>query len=287
MVPRPPWAQQSDIWNSLSEAKDDRKPRGLRTLDQTNGGEANQLLTDAERRIALELYETHCGGPYPRLEAYAYEQFISPSAENKVISSNQIGSCTGQIFNREHALSHCFSISSQNAGFQTRTFLLCAYDEQVPPTPPPAGTLLPQLVEPAEHHFPSDPAAPASSLRHDDDATPLTNHHLVSEHSFILIEKLHVAPAHRRRGVGRALLAALLDEATSVLPSIRFAVSWPCARDDVDDDDPMATMMMSGGGDGGRSSSEHERGQRRAEAFHRAAGFGRVGLTRFWGKRVG
>ncbi|KAK0642255.1 hypothetical protein DIS24_g9238 [Lasiodiplodia hormozganensis] len=195
-----------------------------------------------------------------------------------VIESNQIGFCVGQIFNREHALGNCFSISSQNTGYQTRVFLSFVYDD--------AGNLLPRFVDPEYN-----------PLDYDDTTTdPLANHDLVSEHSFFLVEGLRVDASYRRIGVGSTLMDALLTEASLMLPSIRFAVSWPSASDSTDLNDPGPSSAskpaeITAGGTtttngGGGSDGPRRTGQMRAEAFHRAAGFRRLGVTRFWAKKL-
>ncbi|KAF4542737.1 hypothetical protein BFW01_g12664 [Lasiodiplodia theobromae] len=276
---RPPWAQTSDIWNSISELDDDRKLRGpLRILGQANDGSIDQQLPYPDRRIALEVYENYAVGPYAKIEAYAYDQTLSPS-EKHIVDSKQIGFCIGQVFNREHALDNCFSISSKNADYQTRVFLDFAYDD--------AGHLLPRFVDPEYN-----------PLDYDDTTTdPLANHDLVSEHSFVLVEGLGVDASYRRIGVGGSLLDALLNEALLMLPSIRFAVSWPSASDSTDLNDPEPSSAskpaeITAGGTttttngGGGSDGPRRTGQMRAEAFHRAAGFRRLGVTRFWAKRL-
>ncbi|KAL1634827.1 hypothetical protein SLS58_010510 [Diplodia intermedia] len=221
--------------------------------------------------------------------------------KNDIIESNQIGSCIGQIFNREHALNNCFSISSQNAGFQTRTFLQCVYDEQVSlPTSQAltsrltnpshsTGNLFPTLVEPAQNPFnDADPDPDPDDILQRDATTSsaLSNRHLVGEHSFVFIEGVRVQTSHRRRGVGRALLKALLAEAAAILPSIRFAASWPCASDGDPDDLADVVHFRSANDGAGCSPRRSGLGQKRAEAFHRAAGFRRLGLTRFWAKSL-
>ncbi|EOD49441.1 hypothetical protein UCRNP2_3817 [Neofusicoccum parvum UCRNP2] len=215
---------------------------------------------NAERRVALEVYETAVDGSQPRLEVLAFEQFVSDFDEENVIQSTKIGSCIGIIFNRKHALNNSFNITTQNHGFQMRTFVQCVYDE--------SGKLLPSLVEPARNPVNEPPPADAGSAA--------ANRELIGEHSFILVERIAVSTAYRRQGIGSQMLRSMLTDALETLPHVGFAVSWPCASD-VDCADmgfPPGARVPAG------------RGQQRAEDFHHAMGFRRLGLTRFWAKAL-
>lgn len=136
----------------------------------------------------------------------------------------------------------------------------CAYNED--------GKLLPELVERA--------ANPFDEQRHIN-SSAVSNRDLIGEHSFVLVERISVNTPYRRQGIGTAMLNMLLTEALEMLPSIRFAVSWPCASD--------ADLADMGFPAGARLPATGL-GQKRAEDFHHAVGFRGLGLTRFWAKRL-
>ncbi|EKG15075.1 hypothetical protein MPH_07758 [Macrophomina phaseolina MS6] len=223
--------------------------------------------TDAGRRVALEIYETRGEGVLTQLDVYAIEQLTSLSSGSNVIVSKQIGSCTGQIFDRERALNNSFNVTMENSGIQIRTFVQSAYDE--------CGTLLSELVEPDRAYHASAEQRPQQ--QQPDPPTPTANRELIGEHSFLMVEGISVHTRFRRQGIGGAMLAALQRDALAIQPRLAFAVSWPCASD-VD----LADMGFAAGARLPRPGL----GQRRAEDFHRAVGFRALGMTRFWAKRL-
>lgn len=213
------------------------------------------------------------------LETWPAHLSIRVISKDKVIHSTQIGSCVAIIFNRERALNNSFEITTENLPFQLKLFIECAYTKSVSPRrplPTPAlttlplryhssGKLLPSLVELAPNPFDQRPSSASS-------ASAANNHALVGEHSFVLIERIDVCAPHRRHGIGSKMLSAVLADAQAVLPAVRFAVSWPCASD-VD----LVDMGFPAG-----AKCPPGLGQQRAEDFHHAVGFRKLGLTRFW-----